>query len=213
MLSACSRSPSGATSRTGTVDVAVVDARDPHPVEEMGHWLRAPVRMVRTSLTSMEAALRRIHEKPEHGVRTLAAPIWVPSTGDPPTDLSRTPAYGSPAFALQMVDESQLTDPMDDSSPTDVIDFPVPTQHEHPVRADAQEQRPGVRRRARGARDRARGPRGDRPRARPAAAQVDDAAHRPQRAARPFPDVGPILDAIRDAGATATRSWSCSSRG
>src|ERR1700722_5146226 len=66
--------------RTGTVDVAVVDARDPHPTEEIGHWLRAPVRMVRTSLTSMEAALRRIHEKPEHGVRTLAAPIWVPST-------------------------------------------------------------------------------------------------------------------------------------
>src|SRR5271165_3740283 len=108
--------------RTGTIDVAVVDARDPHPVEELGHWLRAPVRMVRTSLGSMEAALRRIHEKPEQGLRTLAAPIWVPSTAAPPVDLSRTPAYGSPAMVL---DESQLTDPLDDSSPTDVVDFPI----------------------------------------------------------------------------------------
>jgi hypothetical protein len=108
--------------RTGTIDVAVVDARDPHPVEEMAHWLKAPVRMVRTSLASMDAALRRLHAKPEQGIRTLAAPIWVPAPAErPPQDvLSKTPAYGSP-----VVDESQLVDPEDDSSPTDVIDFPV----------------------------------------------------------------------------------------
>jgi hypothetical protein len=108
--------------RTSTIDVAVVDARDPHPVEEMAHWLRAPVRMVRTSLASMDTALRRIHAKPEQGVRTLAAPIWVPSPSPAPApqDLSKTPAYGSPVF-----DESQLVDPDDDSSPTDVIDFPA----------------------------------------------------------------------------------------
>jgi hypothetical protein len=105
--------------RTGTIDVAVVDSRDPHPVEEVAHWLSAPVRMVRTSMTSMDAALRRIHAKPEHGMRTLAAPIWVPSA-EPRQDLSKTPAYGSPMF-----DEARLVDPMDDSSPTDVIDFPV----------------------------------------------------------------------------------------
>src|SRR5271170_293013 len=52
--------------RTGTIDVAVVDARDPHPVEEVAHWLKAPVRMVRTSMASMDGALRRIHAKPEH---------------------------------------------------------------------------------------------------------------------------------------------------
>jgi hypothetical protein len=67
--------------RTGTVDVAVVDARDPHPVEEVAHWLAAPVRMVRTSLASMDAALLHLQGEPEHGLRTLAAPIWVP----PPT--------------------------------------------------------------------------------------------------------------------------------
>ncbi|HEY5241770.1 MAG TPA: hypothetical protein VIJ22_09905 [Polyangiaceae bacterium] len=105
--------------RTGTIDVAVVDSRDPHPVEEIAHWLSAPVRMVRTSMASMDAALRRIHTKPEHGMRTLAAPIWVPSV-EPRQDLSKTPAYGSPVF-----DETRLVDPMDDSSPTDIIDFPV----------------------------------------------------------------------------------------
>lgn len=106
--------------RTGTIDVAVVDARDPHAVEEVAHWLRAPVRMVRTSLASMDAALRRIHAKPEQGMRTLAAPIWVPSPAEPPQDLSKTPAYGSPVF-----DEGRLVDSYDDSSPTDVIDFPA----------------------------------------------------------------------------------------
>jgi len=105
--------------RTGTIDVAVVDSRDPHTVEEVAHWLSAPVRMVRTSMASMDAALRRIHAKPEVGIHTLAAPIWVPSV-EPRQDLSKTPAYGSPMF-----DETRLVDPLDDSSPTDVIDFPV----------------------------------------------------------------------------------------
>jgi len=50
--------------RTGTVDVAVVDSRDPHAVEEIAHWLNAPVRTVRTSLASMEAALMRLGEEP-----------------------------------------------------------------------------------------------------------------------------------------------------
>jgi hypothetical protein len=88
---------------TGTVDVAVVDARDPHPVEEIAHWLRAPVRMVRTPLASMEAALRHLHAKPTERVRLLAAPIWVPST-TPPTGVdpmrahAETPSYGSPTY-------------------------------------------------------------------------------------------------------------------
>jgi Type II secretion system (T2SS), protein E, N-terminal domain len=70
--------------RTGTVDVAVVDARDPHPVEEVAHWLAAPVRMVRTSLASMDAALLHLQDEPEHGLRTLAPPIWVPSPRQQP---------------------------------------------------------------------------------------------------------------------------------
>jgi hypothetical protein len=106
--------------RTGTVDVAVVDARDPHPVEEVAHWLSAPVRMVRTSLTSMDSALRRLHAKPEHGMRPLAPPIWVPSASPQTQDLSKTPAYGSPIY-----DESRLVDPDDDSTPTEIVDFPL----------------------------------------------------------------------------------------
>ena len=68
--------------RTGTVDVAVVDARDPHPAEEIGHWLKAPVRVVRTSIASMESALLRLGSpadgEPDPGMRSLAPPIWSP---------------------------------------------------------------------------------------------------------------------------------------
>ena len=101
--------------RTGTVDVAVVDARDAHPVQEVAHWLRAPVRMVRTSLAAMDAALRRLDEKSEPGVRPLAAPIWVPSPGEP-IDLAQTPAYGLPA-----VEETKAPEPEEDKE-----DIPIP---------------------------------------------------------------------------------------
>lgn len=97
--------------RTGTVDVAVVDARDSHPAEEIGHWLNAPVRIVRTSIASMESALLRLGgpapAEPDLGLRSLAPPIWspAPSPSFPPpprspvaSELLRTPMYGSRAF-------------------------------------------------------------------------------------------------------------------
>jgi hypothetical protein len=102
--------------RTGTIDVAVVDARDSHPVEEMAHWLKAPVRMVRTSLAAMDAALRRVHEKHEAGMRPLAAPIWVPSATEPRPDLPRTPAYGSPAVEASSSPAADEADEADESS-------------------------------------------------------------------------------------------------
>ncbi|MGO9832727.1 MAG: hypothetical protein ACLP1X_00790 [Polyangiaceae bacterium] len=61
--------------RTGTVDVAVVDARDPHAADEISYWLKAPVRVVRTSLTSMEVALGRIDSMLDLAMRPLAAPM------------------------------------------------------------------------------------------------------------------------------------------
>jgi Type II secretion system (T2SS), protein E, N-terminal domain len=85
-------------SRTSTVDVAVVDARDPHPVEEMGHWLEAPVRMVRTSIASLDLALEAIGiAPPEEGMRALAPPIWLPAS-EPPRPPSNTPPHGSRAL-------------------------------------------------------------------------------------------------------------------
>jgi hypothetical protein len=89
--------------RTGTVDVAVVDARDPHPAEEIGYWLKAPVRMVRTSIASMESALLRLGDRidvdPDLGMRPLAPPIWAPPVAPLSAQLTRTPMYGSPATA------------------------------------------------------------------------------------------------------------------
>jgi hypothetical protein len=123
--------------RTGTVDVAVVDARDPHPVHEVAHWLHAPVRMVRTSLAAMDSALRRLDEKAEPGVRPLAAPIWVPTPGEP-VDLTKTPAYGLPA-----VEESKLRELEEDIpiplrrrssfAPTTVVDVGPPAIEKDPL--------------------------------------------------------------------------------
>jgi hypothetical protein len=87
--------------RTGTVDVAVVDARDPHPAEEIAYWLKAPVRVVRTSIASMESALlrleSRIEAEPDPGMRALAPPIWAPPSAPISSHHLRTPMYGTPA--------------------------------------------------------------------------------------------------------------------
>ncbi len=86
--------------RTGTVDVAIVDARDPHPVEEIGYWVEAPVRMVRTSIASMESALLRIGGRlsieleADPGMRALAPPIWAGPPGGAPTSQGAYPLVG-----------------------------------------------------------------------------------------------------------------------
>ena len=83
--------------RTGTVDVAVVDAGDPHPAQEIGRLLGAPVRLVRTSLAALDAALQRARPTAADGVRALAAPMWMSALGGGPRPPANTPAYGSPA--------------------------------------------------------------------------------------------------------------------
>ncbi len=45
---------------TGTVDVVVVDAADPHPAKEIAFHLGAPVRLVRAPLAAIEDALHRL---------------------------------------------------------------------------------------------------------------------------------------------------------
>jgi hypothetical protein len=74
---------------TGTVDVAVVDASDPHPVEEIAHWLGTPVRMVRTSLASLDTTLRRTNVASSAGIQALAPPIWQAGSSQPPPAVER----------------------------------------------------------------------------------------------------------------------------
>lgn len=76
--------------RTGTVDVAVVDARDHHAAEEIGYWLGTPVRAVRTSIAAMEAALKKLRPP-----RLSSAPIYVPAQVNELS--STTPLYGTPS--------------------------------------------------------------------------------------------------------------------
>ena len=61
--------------RTGTVDVAVVDARDPHAAAEIGFFLQAPVRVVRTTLAAMEAALDHGSAPSNAKAEALAPPM------------------------------------------------------------------------------------------------------------------------------------------
>jgi hypothetical protein len=91
---------------TGTIDVAVVDARDPHPAQEIGYWLEAPVRLIRARLTSIEEAIHRSAPastrhpsvRPAPSVRrpSLPPPAASPSTFPRPAPLpSGVPPKGS----------------------------------------------------------------------------------------------------------------------
>lgn len=119
---------------TGTVDVAVVDAQDPHPMQEMAFWLRAPVRMVRTSLGAMLEALRRMTAEPERGMRSLAPPIGASNPGESAPDTLRgralDPAAGEARVAFielgaRGVPESALV-PASEAAPTARGPFPPP---------------------------------------------------------------------------------------
>ena len=57
--------PIGRDPSTGTVDVAVVDWRDGHPVAEIAYWLGAPARPLLTSLAAMHAALGALQSPAE----------------------------------------------------------------------------------------------------------------------------------------------------
>ncbi len=70
--------PVRSDAHTKTVDIAVVDALDPHPVHELGHWLAVPVRAVRTSVATMEIALAGLVDSYATGFRALAPPIAAP---------------------------------------------------------------------------------------------------------------------------------------
>lgn len=73
--------------RTGTVDVAVVDPRDEHAVAEIAYHLRAPTRLVVTSLDEIERAIASI-------VATTRGPRLRPSLLPP---APAPPPGGSPS--------------------------------------------------------------------------------------------------------------------
>jgi Type II secretion system (T2SS), protein E, N-terminal domain len=109
--------------RTGTVDVAVVDARDRHAAHEVGFWLDAPVRILRTSMAAMEAALQRMDSKVERGVHPLAAPIWVPSARER-RPVAETPIYGTRAVSLEELQAREAAASQD-------MDIPIPLSRRH----------------------------------------------------------------------------------
>jgi hypothetical protein len=89
--------------RTGTVDVAVVDARDAHAADEIAYWLDAPVRVLRTSYAAMDLALKKLKAGPDKGVHPLAPPIWVP-VAKRVREVAETPMYGTPVIDEKMAE-------------------------------------------------------------------------------------------------------------
>lgn len=69
---------------TGTIDVVVADAGDPHPAAEIAFHLGAPVRLVRGTAATIEEALRKL--------RTLSRPPSIPPGSRP----SGRPAVSRP---------------------------------------------------------------------------------------------------------------------
>lgn len=91
---------------TGTVDVAVADADDPHPLREIGFHLGTPVRAVRATVSAIERALDEFlprDRSPFVGRTTRDLGSWAPARPSglrsfttsfrPP---SNTPPWGTP---------------------------------------------------------------------------------------------------------------------
>jgi hypothetical protein len=82
---------------TGTVDVAVADARDPHAAQEIGYWLDAPVRIIRAPMSAIEDALRRSVPPPPRQP-SLRPPVSVRRPSVTPAAMSApSPVFPRPA--------------------------------------------------------------------------------------------------------------------
>ncbi|MFO0659629.1 MAG: hypothetical protein U0165_07340 [Polyangiaceae bacterium] len=77
--------PVRADALTGTIDVAAVDPLDPHIQSEFSFHLKAPVRVVRAPLATMEEALLRLDPVPRPASKSSASmPAWRPERPTPP---------------------------------------------------------------------------------------------------------------------------------
>jgi hypothetical protein len=88
--------PVRADTLTGTIDVAVADASDAHAAEEIGFYLSAPVRIVRSPLGAIESAIAQARHESSFPP-SAGAPISVPPPS-PVRPMAHTPPWGSPAF-------------------------------------------------------------------------------------------------------------------
>ncbi|WP_394837394.1 hypothetical protein LVJ94_10845 [Pendulispora rubella] len=85
--------------RTGTVDVAVADARDPHAAHEIGFFLKAPIRIVRAPFAALERALDRStapHALAARSMTPIEAPRSIYKAHKVQRSVKETPAWGTP---------------------------------------------------------------------------------------------------------------------
>src|SRR5258706_13798215 len=84
--------------RTGTVDIAVADGRNPHGANELAYFLGAPIRVVRAKLTTLLQAIQKLEEIDRS---PQPPPIWVPPpSGRAAMVPKETPMWGTPIGQL-----------------------------------------------------------------------------------------------------------------
>jgi hypothetical protein len=187
---------------TGTVDVATVDPFNRHVEQEFAHLLRAPIRLIRAPLAALDDAFRKL-EQAEEGPSTRERPT------PPPRASRRTPAYLTrpdlDAEVPQRPGVPQLRRP--------VSEIPIPLVRRSPTEAGRHSALPpaprlpvfhGLPGAHDGAENEGRQSDGEQRDAeavpRTTTARPPGATHGPfsSRAPHgPFPDTGPLLDAIR----------------
>ena len=233
--SGCSPCPSGATRAPAPSTSRWSTRAIPHPVEEIAYWLRAPVRMVRTSLAAMDAALRTHPREAGRAGAPLAGRAHLGARrraaarhhADPRV---RRAARHRPS-PITTIRGAAVVDPsttLRQPSITDVTDFPR-RRPEHPLHAHARaacrrlpssSSRAGHRASA-AARSSRRPERPSSSSAAPASAEPSPCSTLRRRKpaapsnapALPFADRGPVARRHPRARPTATRSSSCSSSG
>lgn len=91
---------------TGTVDVVVPDASDPHPGDEIAFHLGAPVRLVRAPLAAIEEAIRRLRIAPRQASLApsrrglVVEPDSVPPPAPAVVPRVKTPPWGTPVHSM-----------------------------------------------------------------------------------------------------------------
>jgi hypothetical protein len=116
---------------TGTVDIAVADARDGHAAAELSFHLRAPVRVVRAPVAAIDEAVRRIRMRSLPPPASRTDPSYAP-----PAPQSRTdPSYPAPPQLAPPSENEPLYDsrPRAQSAPRRMNTLPPPVFEHAPI--------------------------------------------------------------------------------
>lgn len=124
--------PTRTDPQSGVIDVAAADPFDPHVEAEMSFHLKAPVRVMRASISAVEEAIRRIdlalegapttpEENPRQRRQTPALPYGAPGSIPPPAPSTPIPLIVKRSPNSVSFDDADTY--VDDLNPNETEDF------------------------------------------------------------------------------------------